>query len=198
LRTLTHAAIPSLSSLLGTDVNIRTLSDNVAVAAESAWVGVIGALGGVTIAGAVGLGSSALTRRWTARDRAIERNDGTMALRREVYVRYMVATEALANAIAGFAADPEWRARHVPTGVMPAITVIRNADPEAFDHYYAARNEAQLVASESVRTAIGAYADAFTAFNSWLLHASDVSDASDREPKMDQLIDAMRAEFASE
>lgn len=65
--------------------------------AASDWQVLIGALGGVTITGLLGLATAALTHGWQGQARAEARRQARADLRRSVYVAYLVQAQRLGD-----------------------------------------------------------------------------------------------------
>jgi hypothetical protein len=128
---------------------------------ESAWVGLAGALGGVSLTGLVGLGSAALTHKWTQGARLQERraalDDANSQLRRGVYSRFLTACLAVVASVETSLEDDKLMANFASFPVNRKFGVLRGRDAEAFGEYEAAKHAAQLVASQSVRIAIDTY-----------------------------------------
>jgi hypothetical protein len=73
------------------------------VASADAWVGVIGAVGGVTVTGTLALATAWLNHRWEREEHGAEHVREQSAaqgqLRREAYSRYLVAMNTLSDRI---------------------------------------------------------------------------------------------------
>jgi hypothetical protein len=136
----------------------------VLLAANSAWIGVAGALGGVVITGVIGLVTALLNHRWQGDERKEEHSarlqESRAALRRETYSRFLVASDQLVDLVLtqtpGESVDltdnEEMRTR---------IRKLRLEGDAHFIQYNTALLEGQLIAGEKVAVAL-------TAFEEWM------------------------------
>jgi hypothetical protein len=141
------------------------ISENGAVGSE--WIGVIGALGGVVVTGAIGLATAVLNHRWTTAAQAEEREearlDSNATKRLEAYSRYLAASDVVDSImIATFSSD-EWRAAHQGVDSYQQALELRAKDPKPYDEYDSALGSAQLLAGAAVGEALERFDAAFVA-----------------------------------
>jgi hypothetical protein len=122
-----------------------------AAMADTQWIGLIGALGGVVVSGVVGLTTATLTHRWqragSREDRSHQARETIAALRREAYARYLTTMEAAASFILTRPPQPD-------TPLADRLRSIREEDPKIFDDMDAAETNAQLLAGDRVLAAL--------------------------------------------
>src|SRR5437016_2990531 len=103
-------------------------------AISTAWVGVIGALGGVIVTGLIGLVTAVLNHRWQRASAHEERShtarEAQAALRREAYVRYLAATDALEGFV--ITRPPLPRGTSASEG-WQRLRALREGDSKVFD-----------------------------------------------------------------
>jgi hypothetical protein len=132
---------------------------------SSAWIGLIGALGGVALTGIVGVGSAALTHRWNAEarreDREHERAVADADRRRDAYLRYATSASLFLDAWGRALDDEALMAECATVDPLRRIAILRDRITDASQGYDTARDYAELLARDSVREAI-------EAFNTWL------------------------------
>ncbi len=122
------------------------------VALSTAWVGVIGAIGGVLVTGLIALVTAVLTHGWqeSARrnDRSERLQEARAALRREIYGRFLIAASALSDYVS---AAPT---RGATTTEWEHLLALRAKDSEVFEEFDAASVQARLIAGPEVRDAV--------------------------------------------
>ena len=164
---------------------------------NAAWVGVVGALGGVVITGAIGLVTAVLTRGWQRQDHEaamIEaRRESRAELRRSAYAEYLVATNRFTDHI---------RSWMLTTGrtIEPDRRLVAYAEsPSEFAASYdLAETHARLLASPALDAAL---AD----FGTWVVDQTRVCfkdldpDAfNEHEEREKVLVDVMRQELRAD
>jgi hypothetical protein len=174
-------------------------------AISSAWIGVVGALGGVAITSVIGLVTAWLSRRWTSDDRKRDQDAARTAARRTAYARYLSAAEALYNSMAGYLYDPDWLSRFPrPHGddemaLVRLAVALRNAEPTRWDEFNTASYEAKLVAASAVLSAIDAFEERqYVMFNAMMVSEKPDADAVDFAGPVKVLINVMRIETSED
>ena len=163
------------------------------MSADSAWVGLAGALGGVALTGLIGLVTAGLNRRWGQKDqvtqRKYDRDQATSAVRRDAYVRYLASVQSAVETLTNAAWDPELESEE-------QLSALRRANPDPFDETDAAKRQAELVASEPVVRAIREYDD-WVVLHAVMKVAGRDKTALKTWPEVEYtLIDTMRADIA--
>lgn len=169
-----------------------------AIGASEAWIGVIGALGGVVVTGLIGLATAVLNHRWTrvsAQDaRRYELRDKRAELRREAYTRYLRAVTVVVEEVA------TWEPPDRSLSVMELLDMFRRAKPECVIEYDASQYQARLLASEPVLRAIDTYHDWFTGrvpslgAHAWQQPPAEEPNWAESSAQEAVLMDVMRAE----
>jgi hypothetical protein len=124
--------------------------------ADSAWIGVVGALGGIALTGLVGLGSAALTHRRDedtrrrTRENDLARDLG--ALRRDAYVRYLISAQTLGDVV--LSSPPTAPGQ---LDVTARLEALKAEKPAPFAEYDAAQALVRLLAGPSVNEAVDVY-----------------------------------------
>lgn len=155
------------------------------------WIGLIGALAGILASGIIGLATAILTHRWQRdskrEDRSREARFAQAELKREAYVCYLAASEALENYLSSIAPEPG-------TDITTWLDESRNANPAVWDAADAARARARLVASDEVLIGINQFEDEWVqCLVRWLTKVDNAAlDGIDN--LKDELINAMRVE----
>jgi hypothetical protein len=159
---------------------------------NSAWIGLVGALGGVALTGIIGLVTAVLNNRWQERAAARARTHSAVeqwdSLRRDAYVRYLVAAQRVGELIDG--AD---RLPSEGETVFQYMRSLGSGSLEATNAYDEALRHARLVAGDDVYEAIRRYDD-------WLTGAAlrrldgDQSSFGTWDTVEEPLVSAMRAE----
>jgi hypothetical protein len=163
------------------------------LAVSTAWIGVIGALGGVVVTGLIGLVTALLNHRWQeANRRAVRRervSEGRAELRRGAYVRFLVAAQAMGDFLLTTRPDPG-------VDVVEAWRSLRVTQPEKFEEFDASERAVRILAGREVVEALDAYRSWFddetiVAINSENPVAEAFNGWEEAEGK---LIDALRHE----
>jgi hypothetical protein len=161
---------------------------------NTAWIGLIGALGGVLLTGTIGLITAALNRKWQVvaaeRDREYRTTDRLYDLRREAYVRYLQAAQVMGDGHKAMTTTrgPEQSYAQFALEAWAAFDEVRR-------EYDAAMRNAQLLATGGVLTAIKDY-------DAWLQDAcrrkmDTGARFGDWTRKEADLVEAMRVEQAA-
>jgi hypothetical protein len=118
---------------------------------SQAWIGVVGALGGVVVTGVIGLVTAGVNHRWQEETRRRERLDrlgeSRATLRRDSYTRFLVAADQLTDYFLTQRQD------HDADDVWEIVERLRNhrlEGTEQFSEYFAAQFQATLLAGERV------------------------------------------------
>lgn len=121
---------------------------------DSAWIGLIGALGGVVATGIIGTGTAALTHSWQEGTRKKERVDrlreSRATLRRDAYIRFLVAAEEVTDFV--LAQRPGDGDLKRASEIRERLRSLRKSGDAQFAEYFAARLQVNLVASEQVNS----------------------------------------------
>lgn len=131
---------------------------------NTAWIGLIGALGGVAIGGVIGIANAAYGNRLEEathlRDRADRLRDSRATLRRTAYTRFLVAAHAVADhflaqppAVSGATKDPR--------EIEKRLRDLTSSGKALFAEYDTAKVEVELLAGEIVTPA-------FDGFIAWM------------------------------
>jgi hypothetical protein len=158
---------------------------------NTAWIGLVGALGGVLLTGAIGLITAVLNRKWQVaaaeRDRQYRTTDRLYDLRREAYVRYLQAAQAMGDGHKAMTRirDPEKLYVEFEREIWPEFDEVRRG-------YDSAMRDAKLLATQPVLEAIEYY-------DKWLNDAckrkmDTGANFDDWTGKESDLIEKMRAE----
>jgi hypothetical protein len=169
----------------------------------TAWWAVIGTLGGVVVTAVFSLANTYLNHRWADRSFAAQQQATARttlrAIRREVYMRYLVAAQSF------YDKSDKLYFKHREQPIDPE-EYLKKPDPELQPvraDYEKARVDALLVADAGVRDAIEAYEDVFGEL--WPKAASGTDRGRDKTGTdrslddkstacYDHLVDAMHAE----
>jgi hypothetical protein len=121
---------------------------------DNAWIGLIGALGGVVATGAIGTGTAALTHSWQEgtrkRERADRLRESRATLRRDAYIRFLVSAEDVTDFV--LAQQPGDGDLKQASEVRERLRRLRKSGDAQFAEYFAARLQVNLVASEQVNS----------------------------------------------
>lgn len=173
------------------------------MAVDNAWVGVIGALGGVALTSLVGLGTASLTHRWTSRDRdedrTYAREEAHRMTRRDAYVDYLVAVDAWTTVAYAAFLDSAWQQEHASLTGFERILAARRLEPAVFDAYQAAVRRVELLGGDKVTKQLHAYDDKVVANmvkTAKTGEAAAPKDIQERRDLDDLLIDAMKSDLA--
>ncbi len=119
---------------------------------DQAWIGVVGALGGVVVTGVIGLITAFVSHRWQEETRRRERVDRLRetqaALRRDSYTRFLIAADQLTDY---FLTRP--RQEHDAADkreIVERLRTHRLEGAEQFTEYFAAQFQATLLAGKRV------------------------------------------------
>lgn len=119
---------------------------------SNAWIGLIGALAGVVATGVIGISTAALTHRWQEGARKSARADGLResgaTLRRDAYIRFLVAADALTDYV--LAQPPGAGDLKRQSDIRERLRTLRMAGDSQFAEYFAARFQVNLVAGKQV------------------------------------------------
>lgn len=163
-------------------------------------MGVIGALGGVSVTAVVGLGTAGLTRSWNVSDRNLERNDARAATRRDAYVRYLSACDALESSLLAVCLDPAWREAHQALDATQLLIAHREEERATWDELDVALYTAEIISGDAVCVAIRRDYDSLTSTLRDVAGTTDpaaLDAASEDNPRV-ALMDAIRAELTEE
>jgi hypothetical protein len=128
------------------------------MAISEAWIGLLGALGGVVLTGAIGLLTAQMTHRWERDKQAAELLLKRSELRRDAYSRLLASAQSLVDNVDLWKiADPS-----VPDTELVLIWYRTHADLVA--EHQSASHHARFVASDSVDQAIGEWEDFFATY----------------------------------
>jgi hypothetical protein len=162
---------------------------------SSAWIGVIGALGGVAITALVGLVTAILNHRWSLRasyeDRETDLRLKRAELRRTAYARFLSAHDHLRDALEADAetqssdAQPNW-----------SFDSWFAKEPELLRELQIADNEALLVAGSAVVSSLQAYSAAAMHYWHALVENYETADDTATQDAYKELLTAMREEQA--
>ncbi len=163
------------------------------MAVSTAWIGVIGALGGVIVTGVIGLVTALLNHRWQESERRQSRSERlseTRAeLRRDAYVRFLVAAQTMGDHL--LIQTPE-------SGGDPfeAMRSMRAAEPKIFDEFDASERAMRLLGGERVIEELDRYREWFdNASRTAILSKNPLLEAFNGWPEAEgKLIEAMRRE----
>ncbi len=179
-----------------TAVDTSVIMPGMTVALSEAWIGIIGALGGVAITGQIGLVTAVLNHRWTRQSAEEGRRNELLSklaeLRRDAYARYLVAAQVLGEELDVW--EPPDRSR--PDDGLTAE--FRRAKTKVVTEYDASLRHARLLATEPVVRALATYnswmADQITeAVRAWQ-QRSDAAPFADWDAVEGALVDTMRGE----
>ena len=162
---------------------------------DPAWIGAIGALGGVLVTGLIGLLTAALNHRWQRDARDEERfeqvSETRAGLRRDAYTRFLVSTDTLTDFLI---TQP---IRQDGADLAERLRAIRQSGTQEFDEFDGSYIQVKLLCGPEVEAAL-------TAFHNWYIEqfgtamrASDVMNSkafSGMERQREPLIEAMKAE----
>jgi hypothetical protein len=171
---------------------------------NSAWIGLVGALGGILVTSLFGLVLAVLKHRWEAETHKQQRShrlsESRAESRRTAYMRYLVATDEIAEYVLMQPAHEDGTPSTLDE-VRERIRELRAGGDSHFSSYDAAFIEAQLLAG-------GEVVEALDAFDSWmseqiviaLTTGSDASEGAlvEVEQKRRPLLETMRAEQAAD
>lgn len=170
---------------------------------DSAWIGLIGALGGVVATGVIGAGTAALTHSWQEGTRKKERADrlreSQATMRRDAYIRFLVAAEEVTDFV--LAQKPGDGDLKEASEIRERLRSLRRSGDAQFAEYFAARLQVNLVASKRVNST-------FEEFVNWM-NGQIGTAVSQADPlksgafnghvkKRKELVEAMRAEQESD
>jgi hypothetical protein len=161
--------------------------------ADSAWVGVAGALGGVALTGAVGLGTATLAQRWDKASRRLNREQESIdqrdSLRRESYVSYLGKAAGLQSGLLSLAIDKTLPAaeRERQTWELVGAQLIE---------YQASLRTAKLVAGDAVVEALGSYDEWVGEQAGKVIQGDQASAFADGSDQERTVLDAMRRELS--
>jgi hypothetical protein len=118
----------------------------------------------VTLTGLIGLGTATLTHRWSvsarAEDRKDDRAEALAVLRREAYVRYLSAQNAVMDSFEALQYDDQWWEQHSSAGPTQRLATHRNSHPDLWSESSQAEYQARLVASADVTEALNIHKNA--------------------------------------
>jgi hypothetical protein len=166
---------------------------------SSAWIGVVGALGGVVITSVVGLATAAVnhgwqedTRRWERADRL---HENRAELRRDAYTSFLIATDAVADLVL---TQPVADAKEVdePDYLNKRLRTLRTNGTH-LEEFDAALIHVKLLAGEDVIVALTSFHEWFVRESAAALRQSDAlasSSLRDLEEARQPLVEAMKAE----
>jgi hypothetical protein len=163
---------------------------------DPAWIGVIGALGGVLVTGLIGLVTAVLNHRWQRDARGEERTDHVSetraGLRRDAYTRFLVSTDALTDFLITQPIREDDGA-----DFAERLRTLRQSSKQEFDEFDGSYVQVKLLCGPEVEAAL-------TTFHNWYIQqcatAIRESDAMNSdalngmERKREPLIEAMKAE----
>lgn len=162
---------------------------------SNAWIGVVGALGGVILTGLLGLATAVLNHRWTAQAaRSQRRYDVALKraeTRRVAYARFLGATDNVRDAAE--TAEPP-----VDTSDRGKLAVWYRTEPDLFREMQVADSEAKIVASDAVFSAMEAFEEALANFLNAVFDDPDNADSGLVWETHGELLAAMRAEQAGD
>lgn len=170
------------------------------IATNTAWIGVVGALGGVVLTSVIGFITAILNHRWqdasSRDDRSYKWRESKSSLRREAYARFLVAAQILGDEFgtfepaAGGPSDPEAR-----------MLALRARDPGKFVEFDGSERHARLLAGDEVVRALDEHSNWFVgqclmalssdeptsleAFNDWTQIEGQLINAMKREEATD-------------
>jgi len=121
---------------------------------DPAWIGVIGALGGVAITGVIGLLTALLNHGWQEDTRESERldriDDSQATLRRDAYTRYLVASDRLTDFLLTQPSQPGPVDLADKAMILARLKAARLGGDEHFVEYNSALLQASILAGETV------------------------------------------------
>jgi len=166
---------------------------------DSAWIGLIGVLGGVVATGVIGTGTAALTHGWqegaTKRERADRLRESRATLRRDAYIRFLAAAEEMIDFVLG--QQPGDGDLKRASEVRERLRSLRKSGDAQFTEYFATRLQVNLVASEQVNSTFEEFVDWMNGQIGIAVSQADPlkSGAFDgHAEKRKKLVEAMRAE----
>jgi acetylglutamate synthase len=166
----------------------------VPIALSQAWIGVVGALGGVAITGIIALITARLNHAWTAEStreaRAHDMQSQRGEVRRVAYARLLAASENIKDAAESVTLSPS------ATDEEKTASAWYQAHPEALQEMQTADGEARIVAGDEVFDAIDAHVTALDKYLNALFSDPEASDNRDVRATLDVLVQAMRREQA--
>jgi hypothetical protein len=121
------------------------------LAVAEAWIGVIGALGGVALTGLLGVATAILNNRWSREQKRHEFRRHQAELRREAYARALVATQALVSALF------LWSPPSAKSSSWELWADFRQTRADIAHEYDASLRHAHLLAGEAVTHALRDY-----------------------------------------
>jgi hypothetical protein len=165
---------------------------------DPAWIGVIGALGGVLVTGLIGLVTAVLNHQWQRESRNEERrdnvNDARAALRREAYTRFLVSTDVMTD----FLLTQPARSEQASTSdITERLRAIRLNGKKEFDEFDSSYIQVKLLCGKGVEEALIPFHDWFVDQFGAAVRQSNVlrSTAFDgMETEREPLIEAMKVE----
>lgn len=167
----------------------------VVFAVSSAWVGVIGALGGVAITGLIGLATAILNHGWTVRssydERATDVRLKRADLRRAAYARYVSAYDNVRDAVEAIGLLPEEERRDFD------LHSWYQEHPELLRQMQSAEAEARILAGDAVLAKLDLFVETGVAYLGGLPVDFSLSDEPVSEAKKALLL-AMRTEQATD
>jgi hypothetical protein len=133
------------------------------MAISEAWIGLLGALGGVVLTGAIGLLTARMNHRWEREKQADELLLKRSELRRDAYSRFLTSAQSLIdNVDTWLITDPS-----LPDTELVLIWYRTHAELVA--EHQSASHHARFVAGDAVDKAIGHWEQFF---GEYLLHAA--------------------------
>jgi hypothetical protein len=133
---------------------------------DAAWVGVVGALGGVVVTALAGLVTAVLNHRWQTSSRHEDRSDrlreARAQLRRDAYARFLIAVQVMGEKIE--TRPPE----NLSQPLDERLNNFRLANAEQFREFDAAERYVRLLAGPSV---IGP----FDTYWTWIIEQTQLS-----------------------
>lgn len=160
--------------------------------ASSDWQVLIGALGGVTVTGVLGLATAKLTHGWQRQVRVEARREARAELRRSAYVAYLVQAQKLGDETTAWASTT---GKTLPADVL-IEGYVRDLGSSTHEND-ACQRRALLAAGPDVRVALEEYRSWFQQALGEVLQGSG-SGLRGWEEKERPLMDAMRTELETD
>lgn len=171
---------------------------------SEAWIGLVGALGGVIVTGTFGLIVTVLKHRWDASAEIQQRkhrlSENQAGSRRSVYIRFLNAAEALGDHVLVQPPHKDGGAQDTEKAVE-RLRELQAGGDSFFSTYSSALLEAKLLAGAHVLTELVVFDEWMTDQLAIGLRVADAVAARaffDAEEKRLPLLEAMRAEQAAD
>jgi len=170
---------------------------------NAAWIGLIGALGGVLLTGLIGLATAALTHVWQRDTRQQERldhlNEARAELRRDAYTRFLVASDALWESV--LAQEIHEYDVSGSADLYQRLRTLGTSGGKHFDEFDASYLQVKLLCGVGVEDELAGFHEWFVAQLATALQESDILSSPvlrGLEDARQPLIAAMKAEQRSD